>query len=47
MNFMNANKLSVPFVGLAERFRSNETELLAAVAEVGRNGQFILGEKFG
>jgi dTDP-4-amino-4,6-dideoxygalactose transaminase len=38
------NIVSVPFVGLGERFRSNETALLAAVTKIGRNGQFILGE---
>lgn len=45
MSNLKTHKLTVPFVGLGERFQANEAELLNAVAEIGRNGQFILGEK--
>ena len=38
------NSLRVPFVGLAQRFQSLETDLLGAVTEIGQSGQFILGD---
>ena len=45
MRTLEKGHIKVPFVGLGERFRSNEAELIAAICEIGREGQFILGEK--
>lgn len=38
------SELVVPFVGLGQRFQTVEKDLLAAVSDIGRKGQFVLGD---